>query len=280
METIYLNRENLAEWQEKATPCVMALGFFDGLHNGHREVINTALRKAKEKDLPVAVMSFFPHPKSVLSDGKVQVDYLMPLSEKEKILQVLGVNIFYIVEFTKEFAALPPEQYVAKYLINLGVVHAVAGFDFSYGFKGAGNLDRLKDDSGGIIEVTKVDKVVCRGEKISSTCIRERISNGLVEELPDFLGRFYEVECNWDGHSINNLPFFTLPAAGHYAVTINKGSVSLITEVIVSDEEKGKSLRSIIELPPFMLGKISIQWHFRIQKESTISQSNRFISII
>lgn len=280
METIYLNRENLAVWQGKATPCVMALGFFDGLHNGHREVIKTALRKAKEKDLPVAVMSFFPHPKSVLSDGKVQVDYLMPLSEKEKILQGLGVNVFHIVEFTKEFAALPPEQYVAKYLINLGVVHAVAGFDFTYGYKGAGNLEVLKQDSGGIIEVTKVDKVVCRGEKISSTCIRERISNGLVEELPDFLGRFYEVECNWDGESIKNHPYYTLPSPGQYSVTINKGRVSILTEIIVTDDEEGKSMKLLSKLPPSMLGKLSIQWHYRIQKESTISQSNRFISII
>ena len=120
----------------ESKPCVMALGFFDGLHNGHREVVKTALRMAKEKSA-VAVMSFFPHPKSVLSDGKIQVDYLMPLSEKEKMLRELGVDLFYIVEFTKEFAALSPEQYVAKYLLNLGVIHAVAGFDFSYGFKGS-----------------------------------------------------------------------------------------------------------------------------------------------
>ena len=106
METIYLNRENLAQWQEKAKPCVMALGFFDGLHNGHQEVVKTALKIAKEKNLPVAVMSFFPHPKSVLSDGKIQVDYLMPLSEKEKMLRELGVDLFYIVEFTKEFACI------------------------------------------------------------------------------------------------------------------------------------------------------------------------------
>ncbi|MEH7255341.1 FAD synthetase family protein [Neobacillus niacini] len=270
METIYLNWENLAQWQEKAKPCVMALGFFDGLHNGHQEVVKTAIKIAKAKNIPVAVMSFFPHPKSVLSDGKIQVDYLMPLSEKEKRLQELGVDIFYIVEFTKEFAALSPEQYVAKYLLNLGVIHAVAGFDFSYGFKGAGNLERLKSDSSGIIEVTKVDKVVCRGEKISSTCIRERISNGRVDELPDFLGRYYENECNWDGESINILPYYTLPSAGQYAVTINKGSVSICAEVLVTVDEKRKSLKSLSEIPQYIKGEISIQWHYRIQKDQLI----------
>ncbi len=271
METLYINQENLAQWQEKANPCVMALGFFDGIHIGHLKVIKTALKIAKEKNLPVAVMSFFPHPKSVLSDGKIQVDYLIPLSEKEKMLRDLGVDTFYIVEFTKDFAALSPEQYVAKYLINLGVVHTVAGFDFSYGFKGAGNLERLKADSGGLIDITKVDKVVCRGEKISSTCIRERLTNGRVDELPDFLGRFYEVECKWDGKTIETLPYYTLPATGHYSVSINKGSVSLLTEVIVTNEEEGTSLKSINDLPRYIKGEISIQWHLRIQKKSTNS---------
>ena len=110
METISLNRENLAHWQKKAEPSVMALGFFDGLHNGHCEVIKTALRMAKEKNVTLSVMSFFPHPKTVISNGKKQVCYLMPPSEKEERLQELGVDTFYIVEFDKEFASLSPEQ--------------------------------------------------------------------------------------------------------------------------------------------------------------------------
>ncbi|MFL6560396.1 MAG: adenylyltransferase/cytidyltransferase family protein, partial [Bacillus sp. (in: firmicutes)] len=57
METIYLNPENLAVYQQEAKPSVMALGFFDGIHNGHREVIKTAYQKAKEKNLSLSVMS-------------------------------------------------------------------------------------------------------------------------------------------------------------------------------------------------------------------------------
>ena len=66
METIYLNRENLLEWQGKAKKNVMALGFFDGLHLGHCEVIKTAFQKAKEKKVSLAVMSFFPPENSVV----------------------------------------------------------------------------------------------------------------------------------------------------------------------------------------------------------------------
>ena len=77
-------------------------------------------------------------------------------------------------------------------------------------------MDRLKSDSGGFIEVTKVAKVECQGEKISSTCIRERLLKGNVEELPAFLGRPYEVKCDWDGFSFNLNTYYTLPAPGRY----------------------------------------------------------------
>ena len=92
-------------------------------------------------------MSFFPHPKTVIRKGKRQFHYLMPPSQKEKMLSELGVDFFYFVKFDQEFASLSPEQFVKNYLIDLGVTHAVAGFDFSYGYRGTGNMDRLKEDS-------------------------------------------------------------------------------------------------------------------------------------
>jgi cytidyltransferase-like protein len=264
METIYINHDNLADWQGKANACVMALGFFDGLHYGHREVIKTALRIAKEKGVTLAVMSFFPHPKSVLSNGEKQIDYLIPLSVKEKILRGLGVDTFYIVEFTRDFATLSPEQYAKDYLVNLGVIHAVAGFDFTYGSRGIGNFERLKNDSGGVIDVTKVEKVACCGEKISSTSIRERLAAGNVEELPDFLGCCYEVEGMWDGQTFKLNPYYTLPAPGKYAVTITIGNLSMLTEVMV----KEKTLKLVSELPLYMSGRLSIVWHQRISEEA------------
>ncbi|KAA9021030.1 FAD synthetase family protein [Niallia endozanthoxylica] len=261
METIYLTRGNVTSWQKIAKPSVMALGFFDGLHHGHRKVIQTALQKAKEKNVHLAVMSFFPHPKTVISNGKKQVCYLMTLSEKEEMLEQLGVDLFYIVQFEKEFASLPPEAFVAQYLLKLGVVHAVAGFDFSYGSRGLGNLDRLKNDSGGLIEVTKVEKVECNGEKVSSTCIRERLIKGLVEEIPHFLGRPYEVKANWDGVSIHLESYHTLPSPGHYMVTLKKGLASFKTELVVTEESV---VQTCHRLPSHMAGELSILWHRQI----------------
>jgi riboflavin kinase/FMN adenylyltransferase len=266
METIFLTRGNLACWQEKAEQNVMALGFFDGLHKGHCEVINTALCKAKEKGVSLSVMSFFPHPKTVISNGKKQVCYLMPLAEKEEGLRRLGVDTFYMVEFDSEFAALSPEQFVANYLLGLGVVHAVAGFDFSYGQKGLGNMERLKSDANGLIDVTKVEKVQCKGEKISSTCIRERLVSGKVDELPDFLGAPYEVQCDWDGSTLAPHPYYTLPAPGAYSVTVKKGIRSIVTEMTVTEYQ---SLISRSPLPFFLKGRLSIIWHRRLSEEKS-----------
>lgn len=194
MEIINLNKGNLAAYQESASSNVMALGCFDGLHRGHVKVIQTALQEAKERNVPLSVMSFYPHPKTVI-EGKACFHYLMPQSEKEKRLSELGVDTFYIVEFDKDFAGLSPQSFVKDYLIDLGVIHAVAGYDFSYGSRGAGNMKTLKQDSGEMIEVTTVDKVEYKGEKISSTRIRRLLLEGNVEELPNLIGHPAEIKC-------------------------------------------------------------------------------------
>ncbi|WP_227937770.1 FAD synthetase family protein [Alkalihalobacillus deserti] len=268
METIYLNPDNLAYWQHKAKPSIMALGFFDGLHKGHQKVIDTAYEIGKKQNLSLSVMSFFPHPKTVLSNGKKQVNYLMPLSEKEKVLRTLGVDTFFIVEFDKEFSGLSPEQFVSKYLLDLGVVHAVAGFDYTYGFKGEGNMDRIKCDSKGLLEVTKVSKVEHLGEKISSTCIREKLLKGHINDLHDLLGRPYEVECSYDGETLNLRPYYTLPAPGRYAVTMSGECPSQDLEVIISEKKEVITLRPLSELNLDNNARFTITWHRQISKKN------------
>ena len=94
METIYYKQRNLMKWQ-RLRKNVMALGFFDGLHLGHCKVIKTASKKAKERDVSLSVMSFFPHPRTVISNGKRQVCYLMPLSERKDTPKPRGRYLLY-----------------------------------------------------------------------------------------------------------------------------------------------------------------------------------------
>ena len=205
-------------------PCVIALGFFDGLHLGHQRVIGEARKIADEKNLPLAVMSFFPHPQVVLSDGKKNIQYLMPVMDKQKSLEGLGVDRCYLIKFDNEFAALSPKQFVEQYLLDFKAVHVVAGFDFTYGCRGAGHIDSLEEDADMQFRVTKVNKVECRGKKISSTLIREKISLGEMESIPDYLGQCYQIEgkvsVSKNKVTFNASPHYQLPAEGIYEVTV------------------------------------------------------------
>ncbi|TSI08990.1 FAD synthetase family protein [Lysinibacillus sp. BW-2-10] len=219
MKTIKINSTNLNDWKNKLPKHVIALGFFDGLHKGHQQVILKAKETAIQQNLPLSVMSFFPHPKSVLSKGQANVDYLMPLSEKEKQLEAMGVDHFFIVEFSLDFASLSPEQFVSDYLIDLGSVHAVCGFDYTYGQKGAGNITTLAEHGKGLLEVSVVPKVNLCGDKISSTRIRELLAQGEMMFISELLGKPYQVE--WDAKT-GLYPFYTLPTLGFYEVILSR----------------------------------------------------------
>jgi len=272
METIYLNKENLAAYQEVASAKVMALGCFDGLHHGHVKVIQTAWQEAKERQVSLSVMSFFPHPKTIIG-GKACFHYLMPQSEKEKRFCELGVDTFYLVEFDRDFAGLSSQAFVKEYLVNLGVIHAVAGYDFSYGSRGAGNMDTLKQDSGDRIDVTTVDKVEYNGEKISSTRIRELLLEGNVEELPYLIGYSYEIKCEGAGSVLTPFSHFTLPAPGRYDVILKNKCKSIQTEVTVN--EKGVTLTSIDQIPSWLEGNLTIVWNRRMKADEKIQTGKK-----
>lgn len=220
MKTIFLNLDNLGYWKSKSKNNVMALGFFDGVHKGHQQVIKKAKEKANEENLELNVMSFFPHPKSILTNGRKKVNYLMPIHDKAEQLKSMGVNRFYVVEFDKNFASLSPQHFVFKYLLSLKTKHAVAGFDFTYGKKGLGTIDRISSDSHYLIDILKVDKIEYEGEKISSTLIRKTISDGTMEKLPALIGRNYEVKGKIENNVIQTKSYYMLPKSGYYKVKI------------------------------------------------------------
>lgn len=231
MKIILVNEENLMTVQQSSNANVMALGFFDGVHRGHQHVISQAKLAAEKRNLPLAVMSFFPHPKTVFSD--VEVDYLMPMEQKAQQLKKLGVDFFYIVDFTKTFASLSPESFIEQYLVEFRVHHTVVGFDYTYGFKGAGTVETIEQHSRFKLTVEVAKECALYGSKISSTCLRQLLKKGQVETMTVLLGRAYAV----DYHIKNGVkPYFTLPCAGDYYVTaLSKGhaisqKVSILTD--------------------------------------------------
>lgn len=173
---------------------VAALGFFDGVHRGHQEVILTAKNKANELHLKSAVMTFFPHPKEVLrKTEKENVYYLSIIKEKETQISELGIDYLYIIEFDTAFSELSPQEFVDQYLIGLNIKHVVAGFDYSYGRLGKGSMETLPFHSREEISQTTVKKITYNGDKISSTEIRSALSQGDLEKATTYLGRNYVI---------------------------------------------------------------------------------------
>ncbi|MDX6152507.1 bifunctional riboflavin kinase/FAD synthetase [Marinococcus sp. PL1-022] len=176
-------------------PKVMALGYFDGVHRGHAEVIEKARQTAEDRGLPLAVMTFHPHPKVVLSkQTEEDMFYLTPLEEKQRILESLGVEKLYIVRFDQDFASLDPQAFVDAYIIDLGVKHAVAGFDFSYGKFGRGTMETLPYHSRDAFTFSTVSPYTEDGEKVSSTWIRRMVEEGEMVKAARLLGRWYTFE--------------------------------------------------------------------------------------
>ncbi|ULT54845.1 hypothetical protein L1999_17040 [Neobacillus drentensis] len=146
------------------------------------------------------------------------------------------------------------------------MIHAVAGYDFSYGSRGAGNMHTLKQDSGDRIDITTVDKVGHKGEKISSTRIRQLLLDGNVEELPYLIGHSYESKCEGTGTFLIPFSHYTLPAPGRYDVTLKNKSKSLQTEEMIIEKDK-MLLTSLDEIPLWLEGSLTIVWNRRMKAE-------------
>ncbi|WP_207198833.1 FAD synthetase family protein [Peribacillus sp. TH14] len=229
LKTTFLNQISECLLTE-SKPCVMALGFFDGIHLGHRQLIEKAKRISRQKRLKLAVLTFFPHPKEVLN--QVKFNYLISLERKIEIFEHLGVEQLYVVRFDKDFARLEPELFVQKYLISLQVKDVVAGFDFTYGSKGLGNMQTLETHGKGAFRVNMVPKVELYGKKISSTVIRNFLNSGQVNQIADYLGDHYQTKgCITQVYPLLRLnpvskvrmevsSFNTLPSHGFYEVDV------------------------------------------------------------
>jgi riboflavin kinase/FMN adenylyltransferase len=173
----------------------VAIGYFDGVHKGHQNVIKRAVDAARQKGLKSAVMTFHPHPKAVLGQGEQYVSCLTPLESKLAQFEALGVDYVFVMKFDYSFAGISPDRFVSEVLVPLGVLHTVVGFDFRFGSRGAGDagmLGTLGSEYGLTTEV--VEPLLLEGRKISSTYVREALDEGNMALAEQLLGRPYELE--------------------------------------------------------------------------------------
>ena len=165
----------------------VALGYFDGIHIAHRQVLNTALNKAKEKNLVPVVMLFDIHPRKLIS-GTVP-PMLTSEESKREILENMG---FTVVDFNfRQSMNLSPEEFVHSILIDsLGAKFVCCGYDYHYGKGGKGNAQTLYAElSSNGVESVSLSPVYLGDELVSSTKIRQLILDGEIEKANAMLGK-------------------------------------------------------------------------------------------
>lgn len=219
---------------------VVAIGNFDGVHRGHQAVLDRALQEAARRGVPAVVLTFQPHPRTVFRPD-VPLFILTPPPMKARLIQALGFAAVVEYPFDRDFAGQSAEDFITKVLdADLGISHAVTGFDFHFGKNRQGGPAYLMEagERHGF-GVTLVDAFRDEGsEVVSSSRIRELLKEGLVAEAASLLGYRYTVEASVIrgkqlgrtlGYPTANmaLPETTALKHGIYAVRLRRADGSL-----------------------------------------------------
>src|SRR5699024_9069399 len=162
-----------------------------------------------------------------------------------------------------------PEEYVKEYLLKFKTVHAVAGFDFSYGFKGRGKISTLEADSGHRITTSEIGKVEYHGEKISSTLIREMILNGRMLKVRQLLGRNYTTCTKIHRGQVQHQRQYILPQTGYYDVTLRSDFYHHECKVFVDNDNHTISFVDQTILKHFNNKNLEITWKRKVASFAT-----------
>lgn len=176
--------------QTVLTPTTVALGNFDGVHRGHLQVVE-AIFSSNSTDSYPTVVTFNPHPQEFFTGHKKTL--LTTVEEKVTQLRSLGVHQVVVLPFNQDLANLTPQEFVQQILVEkLQAKRVSVGENFCFGCKRSGttaDLARIGGELG--IEVIVVPLYKCRGDRISSSLIREALSTGDLDTANRFLGRYY-----------------------------------------------------------------------------------------
>ncbi|MGQ0793178.1 MAG: bifunctional riboflavin kinase/FAD synthetase [Deltaproteobacteria bacterium] len=177
-----------------ASPVSATIGVFDGVHLGHRQIIRLVREDALIRRAASCVITFDPHPQRVLHQS--QIPLIVPFRERLALFEAEGVDLAVCYNFTREFASISAEDFVANKLVGaLGIKSIFVGADFTFGRKREGNIGLLRAMGAELgFEVNTVSPVHLGDELISSTAIRGFIQEGMVGKAARFLGRNFYIE--------------------------------------------------------------------------------------
>lgn len=175
---------------------VAATGFFDGVHLGHRIILDKVRSVAREKGVESAAVTFWPHPRSVLQQDADRLRLLTSLEEKKSLIMACGIDRVIVLPFDREFSSLSAEEFIRRYLVErLGVSGLILGYDHRFGHGAARDVSVLAD----VVRKCGVEPVICDryvmpdGTPVSSTAVRKALDGCQVERAAEMLGYGYSL---------------------------------------------------------------------------------------
>ncbi len=190
---IFRDLDNIPEEYKNA---VVTLGNFDGLHLGHRSIIAQAKIIAREKNAPLAIMTFEPHPRDFFMKGnKTEGHRIYSLHSKLSVIKSLGIDCVYMLRFNSKLTNLSAHEFIKNILVDkLNAQHIITGDNFCFGKNRQGDKNLLQQEAKNLgFEYTACPPVTYGTETISSSNIRRLLSQGDIIKTSSLLGRPYYI---------------------------------------------------------------------------------------
>lgn len=269
---------------------VVTLGIFDGVHRGHRVLLDTVVNRSKETGGDSAVITFDPHPRLVVENNKAKLSFLSTMEEKVALLEKAHIGHLIIMRFTKAFSKIRACDFVMNVLSDkVKTRHLIIGHDHHFGYQGEGNFETVNDCAASMgFMVEQVPGLRSREGAISSSLIRDALLKGDLDNANKWLGYCYSVK----GHVVpgkkigRRLGFPTanikpdykyklIPSDGVYAVEINvrgeikPGMLSIGTNPTVNMNSRKRSIEvNIFNFEEDIYGlEIEIAFRYRLRNE-------------
>ena len=245
-------------WQkETAGSRIVALGTFDGVHRGHRELLDAAIRYARENRIQMRVCTFDRHPLEVIRP-EFAPKILTTIPERAGLLAQAGADEMSLIRFRREIADMEPEEFLAMLRGTVHLRAVAAGWNYTFGRLGRGTADMLREDGKrhGYDVLIQPPVTMEDGTPVSSSVIREKISAGKIREAEELLGHEFEVsgripeeETTTDAEEFRILvpARKQLPAGGNYSCLVKTRDGLYVAAVSVHGEDGAVAARLLPE---------------------------------
>jgi riboflavin kinase/FMN adenylyltransferase len=211
----------------------VTLGSFDGVHTGHRRILDSLIAESKRIGGQSVVITFDPHPRQVIFPEQ-KMELLTSLDEKAEVLERLGIDNLLVIKFDEDFRRLSSEEFVREYLVKrLGMKSMIVGYNHHFGHNRSGDFNHLTPLHNELnFNLTQVEKFDMGCGKISSTEIRKMLTGGDVEKAAKLLDYQYFIigQTYSTGAFAPNMPNKIIPGTGIYEIEIDNKLAQLIID--------------------------------------------------